>query len=182
MNQMNVMNFNPMNMMGNIQQQEKGLPITLTIKSEFNPNINTVKCFPDDKASVIREKCNITGINENDFYLTHRYHLIRENLSIIDNDIREDSPIYLTTYLYQLRFKTGYGSIFTVRLEGNCPIGVAIIIFFVKFFPELMIDALDDKGKNFRFSYNRWLFIHDKTPLKQIFGSVLFPEILISGI
>ena len=134
MNQMNMMNFNPMNMMGNIQQKEKGFPITLTIKSEFNPNINTVNCFPLDKASVIREKCNFGGMNENGFYLTHRYHLIRENLSIIDNDIREDSPIYLSTYLYQLRFKTGYGRIFTVRLEGNCPIGVAIIIFFVKFF------------------------------------------------
>ena len=45
-----------------------------------------------------------------------------------------------------------------------------------------MIDALDDKGKNFRFSYNRWLFINDKTPLKQIFGSTLCPDILTSGI
>ena len=65
-----------------------------------------------DKASIIREKCNI-----NEGSLIHNYRLIDENLSLMENNIHCGATIEVkTTKLLNLKFKSPYGELHIILL------------------------------------------------------------------
>ena len=172
----NLMNTNQMMMnMNNLNDHsDKGKEISVIIETENNQNDKYVNCFENYKASILREKCNIKeGI------LTYDYKVINENLSIKDNGIYNKAIIKLKSRMmkiYNVIFKVSFeGNIFRITLDGDCPIGMAIFIFF---FETNKICSLFNEELYFVFNASK-LNIYDKTPIKLIFNEMINPTIIV---
>ena len=179
MNQMMInMNMNPMNiMMGNMNQQmeDKGKEISLTIISENKKEY--IKCFEGDKASIIKEKCNLTKV-----FLTFNYKLINCDLTIKENGICYNSLIYVKYYMINLIFKNTNGTTNVICLSEDCPVRMALIYYYMKFgkinhimtnFGGGNVDSL--------FLYNqKVLKVEDNTPIGEIFTDNPNPLIIVN--
>ena len=168
------MNHRMMNMNNLNNNEDKGKEISVIIKTENNQNDRYVNCFENDKASILREKCNIKeGI------LTYDYKVISENLSIKDNGIYNKANIKLknqTMKIYNVIFNASLeGNLYRITLDGDCPIEIAIFIYI---FETNKICALFNGEFNFFFNASK-LNIHDKTPIKQIFYDMINPTIIV---
>ena len=85
-----VMNMNQSNsMIGNInkQRENKGIIFFLTIIRE--KKIEYVECFSGDKASILKEKCNLS-----EELPSFNYKIIDSDLTIKENRINNFSYIY----------------------------------------------------------------------------------------
>jgi len=99
------MNMNQMNlMMGNMNQQmnENDKEISLTIILENK--IELIKCFINDKASILKEKCNLTK-----GALTFNYKVIDTELTIGENGIFNHSLIYEKNGVKSITFRNTQG-------------------------------------------------------------------------
>ena len=120
-------NRNQMNMkIGNLIQLQKkeNDKISITIKSENDKVV--VKCFEDDKASILWEKYNKDRIA-----LSYNYQPIDKWLTIKENGLYNGSTIQATNKIYTIDFKFN-GNTIKICLAENCPLRMAIIYFFIK--------------------------------------------------
>jgi len=171
------MNMNPMNiMMGNMNQQmeDKGKEICLTIISKNKKEF--FKCFEGDKVSIIKEKYN--QFNQNS--LTFNYKPISCNLSIKENEICDGSWIYETNFVKNIIFVNGDIKR-SISLSEDCPIGIALIYYYMKFGRiNHIMTAIGGGKQEFSFLYNdKELKIGDKTPIKEIFLNDPNPQVKI---
>ena len=166
-------NINPNNMIieniNNINQQIKK-DITVKIKFENNDIIN-VKCSEDDMASILYDKCNIKK------HLSHDYKMIDSGKTIKENGITGDSELNVTSCFYNITYQKA-NSIYTISLNGNCPVGLSIILIFIKYNNiRAIIKVFNDTLLLF---YNgRKLKISDNTPIRETFRVNSIPKIII---
>ena len=159
MNNMNQIYNNNINQMNFNNKRE----VTIWVALENNPAIK-IQCFEDDKVSILRQKCNkIQGA------LSCDYELIRVDLTIKDvlekyGDILENKQ----TNFMNVIFKTTQGSTKTLILDENCPIGIAIIHYFIKC--NFLRGILLTKLRKIRLLFDSTILrIEDNTPIKEIF-------------
>ena len=159
------MNMNPFNiMMGNMNQQKenKGKEIYLKVISENKSEL--ISCFKEDKASILKEKCNL-----NEGALTFNYKLIDYDKTIEENGIYDDSLIYATHKIMNVEFKYQNGETKVISLSEICPISIALIYYCINLGRIYLM--MDEFYKDISFLYNaRQLKIGDKTPIKEIFN------------
>ena len=160
------MNMNPFNiMMGNMNQQKenKGKEIYLKVKSE-NKN-ELINCFKVDKASILKEKCNI-----NEGALTFNYKPIDYDKTIEENGIYDGSLIYVAHKIINVEFRYENGETKVISLSEICPISIALIYSCINLGRIYLM--MDGFYNDISFLYNaRQLKIGDKTPIKEIFNS-----------
>ena len=120
MNQMmmNMNMINPMNMMmANINNIFKN-EVTIKVKLKNNKAID-IKCFEDDKVSILKEKCNeIKGP------LTGDYKIISSNLNIQDIKHFYGGCIDEATGIKNIHFQKANGISTTLFLDDNCSVGI----------------------------------------------------------
>ena len=134
---------------------------------------NYINFFEGDKASLIRQKFNI-----NSYYLTNNYKQIKEDLTIKENDITDLYVIKATNQIYNVIFSTTLGMTSIFRLDPDCSIGTAIIIYC--FENKKVYDLIDER---ISFLYNAFkLRFNDKTHLKDHFKENINPRIVINDI
>ena len=144
--------------------------INIKIKLGNNKNVFFEEfCFEGDKASIIRQKCNIK-----ERFLTYNYKWINEDLSIKENEIIDFAVINVTNKIYNVFFITSRGKEFQLFLDQDCPVQMAIIIF-------MQTRKLDlNKINKISFLFDAFkLKIEDKTPIKQFFKNIVDPKIVI---
>ena len=172
------MNMNQMNlMMGNMNQQiiDKGSKMSLTIisgnKKEF------IECFENDKASILYEKSNQTGGS-----LTFNYKIIDYDLTIKENGICDNSLVYVNHNIKNIVFKNyTTGIMNSITLSDDCPIGIALIHYYLKLGRINYIMTIINGGKpeSIISFCNMKLEIEDKTPIKEIFKSNDNPHVKV---
>ena len=178
------MNMNPMMMNMNMsplminmknlnqQQNEKGKEINVGIQLQneiFNGKF--VSFFEGDKASIIKEKFNIK-----EKYLTYKYKVIDDNLTIKENEISDYSIINVTNQIYNVKFTTTNGSTKTFFLDPECPVEMAIIIYCI--YKNKVFDLLESR---ISFLYNAYkIKIRDKTHIKELFKGNVNPKIVVN--
>ena len=137
--------------------------ISITIKSENDEFV--VKCFEDDKASILIEKYNI-----NEGHLSYKYKPIDINLTFKEIGIYNGSIIHVKNQVYTINFIYN-GKHTKISLAEDCPLRMAIIYFLIKLKREdLLLKVLDDNKEIF-FLYNSKKLIIDNTHIKDIFSS-----------
>jgi len=172
------MNMMPSNlMMGNMdnQNEDKKRKFYLTIISEKKREF--INCFSDDKASILKEKCDLTGK-----LLSFNYKLIDYDLTIGENGINNGSFIYVVDIFQNIIFENKQGIKNPISLSGDCPIEFALLYYYI------MIGRIDFIMSNFcneqadlNFSFNsQKIKIGDKTPLKKFFSSYALPSIVVN--
>ena len=174
MNQMMINMNNHMNMlMGNmnniIQNMQK--EISINLKFEDNKTIS-VKCFEDDNISILRKKCNI-----NKEYFALNYQIIREDSTFKGNNMLNSTSIDVVSQIKAITFKTDLGIAINIVLDGNCPIGIALIFFLIKLKIINGIGRILDKFLIFLYNSNK-IRIDDSTPIKEFFKDSLNPVVL----
>ena len=169
------MNMMPSNlMMGNMdnQNEDKKRKFYLTIISEKKREF--INCFSDDKASILKEKFDLTGK-----FLSFNYKIIDYDLTIEENGINNGSFIYVVDVdnFQNIIFKNKQGIKNPISLNGDCPIQFALLYYYI------MIGKIDFIMSNFcneqadlNFSFNaRKIKIGDKTPIKKFFSTYALP-------
>lgn len=165
MNQMMMdINKNQMNMgMGIIQPpMTENDKISITIKSENDEFV--VKCFEDDKASILMEKYNI-----NEGHLSYNYKPIDINLTFKEIGIYNGSIIQVKNQVYTINFIYN-GKTTKINLSEDCPLRMAIIYFLIKLKREDLILKVLDESLEIIFLYNSKKLIIDNTHIKDIFS------------
>ena len=167
----NYINMNPMMMNMSMNQNigNRGKEISLNIKK--NKNIFNIKCFEYDKASILKEKFNLNN-NEK---LTYYFKLIDDDLTIKENGIIDGSIINVTSNLMiNVSFKDKQRT--NLILEGDCPVGYALIHYCLMRNVFLIFDFLN---YNISFLFNaRRLEIQNKTTIYNLSGSTNFSIII----
>ena len=180
-NQINPKIMNQMNNMIGYNQQllNRGREISLTIKT--NDNVFYIKCFENDKVSILREKCNIIG-----GIFTYKYQPIDENLTLKEYVIKYNSS-YIEVKnnnigLKNILFQTTLG-IINITLNYDCPLGIALSFFFIKYNDPLFLQKIFSEEIKYTFSYNaEFISIKDKTPIGEIFRGIDNPNIIVNFI
>ena len=165
MNQMMMdINKNQMNMgMGIIQPPMTEIDkISITIKSENDEFV--VKCFEDDKVSILMEKYNI-----NEGHLSYNYKPIDINLTFKEIGIYNGSIIQVKNQVYTINFIYN-GKTTKISLSEDCPLRMAIIYFLIKLKREELILKVLDESLEIIFLYNSEKLIIDNTHIKDIFS------------
>ena len=172
MRNINPMEMNMMNQMNNINQYiKKEIDIYLNLE---NDEQIYVRCHEDDKASILLQKSNL-----NKGALSYRYGIINEDLTIKDIVNAYDNNIDITTDVYIITFNTTQGEKTFIRLDGNCPVGIAIIYYCLKFKKRYISNL---KGKKIVFLFNAVpLRYEDLTPIKEIFQDISTPKVLVNS-
>ena len=172
----NINNMNQMNMMmGNMNQamEDKGKEISLTIIEESKRE--SIICFESDKASIIKEKCNLTNV-----FLTFNYKFIYPNLTLKENGISwTNSLIYVKDYMINIKNTNGITNV--IPLSEDCPVRMAIIYYYMKLgkINHIATNFVVDKPE-FIFIYNqKHLELGDKAPIGEIFKGNLNPLVTV---
>ena len=157
-------NKNQMNMgMGIIQPSMTEIDkISITIKSENDEFV--VKCFEDDKASILMEKYNI-----NEGHLSYNYKPIDINLTFKEIGIYNGSIIQVKNLFYTINFIYN-GRLIKISLAEDCPLRMVIIYFLIKLKREDLILKVLDDSLEIIFLYNSKKLIIDNTQIKDIFS------------
>ena len=172
MRNINPMEINMMNQMNNINQYIKK-EIDMYLNLENDEQIY-VRCYEDDKASILLQKSNL-----NKGALSYRYGIINEDLTIKDIVNAYDNNIDITTDVYSISFKTTLGEITTIQLDGNCPVGIAIIYYCLK--KKYKKKAIKEKKVAFLFNATV-LRYEDLTPIKVFFKNAPNPKVVVNRI
>ena len=165
------MNMNPMDvMMGNMNQQMKYKGKEISLKIILGNNIESIKCFIHDKASIIEEKYKL-----NEGCLTFNYKPINDELTIGENGFFNDSFIYVKYNIINITFENSQGLYFPICLSDDCPLDIALINYLMR------IGRLEDRiNRAIIFLYNACeLKIGDKTPIKEIFSGSPNPRVVV---
>ena len=164
-------NNNQMNMeMGNLQKQNEIFMISINIKTDNDKFV--VKCSEDDKASILREKCNIKEV------LTYNYKPIDEVLTLKEIGIYHLSTIHVKNKIYTIDFNYN-GKTIKISLTEDCPLRMAIIYYFIKLKREALILKVFDDKLELLFIYNGMKLIIDNTHIKDIFSHSLSPLVKV---
>ena len=129
--------------------------------------INTKFVYNElDKASIIREKCNI-----NEGSLIHNYRLINENLSLMENNIHYGATIEVkTTKLLNLKFKSPYGELHNITLSEDCPLSIALLHYYINEGNPLYLQPLLNGKARLKFIFNASILNNkDETPIGKCF-------------
>ena len=166
------MNMNPMNlMMGNMNQQmnENDKEISLTIILENK--IESIKCFINDKASILEEKCNLDkGV------LTFNYKVVNTELTIGENGIFNHSLIYEKNGVKSITFRNTQGISIQICLSDDCPLEIALIYYLMR-----LGRIMDRDNGRVSFLYNAFkLKFKDETPIKEIFSGNPIPLVIVN--
>ena len=176
----NIMNMMPSNlMMGNMDKkiEDKKRKFYLTIISE--DKYEYVYCFSDDKASILKEKYNL-----NEKFLSFNYKIIDYNLTIKENGINNGSSIYVVDNCQNIIFENSQNIKIPITLSGDCPIGFALIYYYImigriNFIMSMIFnEKVENEELNFVFN-GETIQYKDKTPIKQIFSNHPYPLVTI---
>ena len=165
------MNMNPMNlMMGNMNQQmdDNDKEILLTIILENKKEL--IKCFINDKASILNEKCNLAkGV------LTFNYKVVNTKLTIGENGIFNHSLIYVKYDVKSITFRNTQGISIPICLSDDCPLEIALIYYLMR-----LGRIMDRDNGRVSFLYNAFkLKFKDETPIKEIFWGNPIPTVIV---
>ena len=161
---MNPMMVNPMMMdpMGMNQMEMNPKEISILLKwdkKEYN-----VKCFENDKISKIKEKFNI-----NKGFLVYCYQALDIDKTFQEYGIKEFCVIHAKSEVWNVLFDyrmEKYGLV----LDPDCPIGLALIFFCMKFGEEEKELIFKAYLGIIRFVYTLTMItIHSKDPIKSVF-------------
>ena len=175
----NMMNMNLMNMMlgnmNNLNQQIKNREIIVNLQLK-NKEIISVKCFENDTISELEKKCKI-----NKGCLSYDYRIIYGTSTIKEKGIMNGSTIKLVLKdPINITFQASWGKNVRCILDGDCPVGMIIILFF---FDTKRSDMLMDEIQKNRYSflYNAMkINIKDTTPITDYFQGNLIPRIIVN--
>ena len=163
------MNMNMMigylNNINNLNQQINN-EIHLIIKSENN-EFDIVPCMENDTIVALRTKLTSLNIITNDCSLTHNYIVLGAQTTLKDAGIRNGSIINLQTDIKVIIFSDIDNVTNTIRLDGDCPLNMAIAIYGI------ISKKYENIKKNYTFLFNSTKLhnnddTHD-TPIKTIF-------------
>ena len=165
----NMINMNLMNMisgnMNNLNQKIKGREITVNVQLE-NKEIIEVSCFEDDTISILKEKCKIDK-----GFLSFDYHIFLDETSTLKKKgIYNSSIIKVVSKAQKIIFQTTFGKQFGYTFDGDCPVGMIIILFFCEIKRSDFLLDLVQKRKEFSFLFNGTkININDTTPIIDYF-------------
>ena len=169
------MNMMPSNlMMGNMdnQNEDKKRKFYLTIISEKKREF--INCFSEDKASILKEKCDLTGK-----LLSFNYKIIDYDLTIEENGINNDSFIYVVDMgnFQNIIFKNKQGIKNPISLSGDCPIQFALLYYYImKGKIDFIMSNFCNEKADLNFIFNaQKIKIGDKTPIKKFFSKYALP-------
>ena len=137
-----------------------------------------VECSPRDKAFIIKEKCNLS-----EELLSFNYKIIDCNLTIKENGIHNGSYIYVVNKFQNLSFVNSEGIVHPLSLCGDCPIGIALIYYYIMIGRLDLIESIfcnHQEELYFIFNANK-IKIHDKTPINQFLNYLPSPVIKVDS-
>lgn len=122
---MDMMNMNiPLNMMmmpNVIQNNEK----TIYLELKCDNNTYNIDCYQKDKVSILREKINFDKGKRG---FTFNYKVLDEDLSFKENGIYDYAKIEIKPVLNL--FFNFHGNIYSIVLSKDCPLSIALAIFY----------------------------------------------------
>jgi len=175
-NPMNLMNINPnpMNIMVNNDNNnnnplnDKGKEINIKVEKEGE--IIDIKCYEGDLASILKTKKIGRGA------FTYKYKSLKNNLSLKDNGISNNTIIHFKKSMMNVVFKDNEGLSLSVVLTYDCPLGIALCYYIMEFKDlNYIMSMINNEDKiTFLFEGTR-LKIKDKTSISKVFKNTPWP-------
>ena len=180
MNQINPFNqinpINPMNPIINMNNQmniinpnmkDKGKEIN--VKVEKDGQIIDIKVFENDLPSELRKKLGRGSYN-------YKYKPLISHLSLKDNNITENTIIQFKKAMMNIVFKYDKGKADSLVLSYDCPLGIAICYYLLKYQHPLDLMSVINNENKISFLFNNTsLKIKDKTPIETVFDKTPWP-------
>ena len=168
MNPMN-MNPNPINIPNSNNNQPliyKGTKINLKVRNK--DNILKIECFEGDLAYTLKTKCNFG----NKAY-TYKYKPLNLKVSFKDNGVYDNALIDYKTSMKNIVFRDQNGTMNSVVLSYDCPLGIAICYYIIEYLELSYLMSEINREDRISFIYNgKSLKINDKTPIGTVFDSI----------
>ena len=178
-NLMNPMNYIQNNiMMENSNQSlvDRGKEIRVNLEIENEGHI--VKCFEGDKTSILKEKYNI-----NKEWLSYDYRILNTEKTIKENEILDYSVVKVVPDSINIIFEEYTGQKNVLILDGNCPVWIAIIIYYLSYnnnnYKYKIISYLEGNIDTFIFNAKK-MEMGDQTPIKVFFNNIVNPKVLVN--
>ena len=157
-NQMNIINPN---------MKDKGKEIN--VKVEKDGQIIDIKVFENDLPSELRKKLGRGSYN-------YKYKPLISHLSLKDNDITENTIIQFKKSMMNIVFKDDKGKADSLVLSYDCPLGIAICYYLLKYQHPLDLMSVINNENTISFLFNNTsLKIKDKTPIETVFDKTPWP-------
>ena len=177
LNQMNMINMNQPNQINQINIiasnkeiiNDKGKEINIKIQKD-NDEILDFKFFENDLASELR-KCKLGRGSYN-----YKYKPLIPHLTLKDNGISDNTLIKYKSSMMNVVFKTNFGVANSLVLSYDCPLGIAICYYIMKYEnPLYLLTILNNRDKIIFLYNNTKLKVKDKTPIEIIFDKTPWP-------
>ena len=176
-NPMNLMNINPnpMNIMvnndnNNNPSNDKGKEINIKVEKEGE--IIDIKCFEGDLASILKTKKIGRGA------FTYKYKSLKNNLSLKDNGISNNTIIHFKKSMMNVVFKDNKGLTLSVVLTYDCPLGIALIYYIMEFKDlSYIMSMINNEDKIVFLFEGKSLKINDKTDISKVFKNAPWPTV-----
>jgi len=174
-NPMNLMNINPnpMNIMvnndnNNNPSNDKGKEINIKVEKEGE--IIDIECFEGDLASILKTKKIGRGA------FTYKYKSLKNNLSLKDNGISNNTIIHFKKSMMNVVFKDNEGLTLSVVLTYDCPLGIALCYYIMEFKDLNYIMSMINNEDKITFLFEGTILkIKDKTSISKVFKNTPWP-------
>ena len=180
MNNFPINSFNQMNpMINNMNNNQINITIPNTkdkgkeinIKVQKDEEIFNIKIFENDLPSELRKKLGRGSYN-------YKYKPLISHLSLKDNNIKDNAIIQFTKSMMNLVFMNENGSADSLVLSYDCPLGIALCYYILKFHHPLDLMSIINNENKMNFLFNDiHLKIKDKTPIKTVFNNTPWPQV-----
>ena len=172
-NQMNPMINNNMNNnqinMAIPNTKDKGKEIN--VKVQKDEEIFNIKIFENDLPSELRKKLGRGSYN-------YQYKPLISHLSLKDNNIKDNTIIQFAKSMMNIVFMNENGSADSLVLSYDCPLGIALCYYILKFHHPLDLMSIINNENKMNFFFNDiHLKIKDKTPIQTVFNNTPWPQV-----
>ena len=170
-NQMNPMNqiINMNNQMNIISPNVKDKGKEINLKVEKDEQIIDIKVFENDLPYELRKKLGRGSYN-------YKYKPLISHLSLKDNGITENTIIQFKKSMMNVVFKDAKGLANSLVLSYDCPLGIAICYYLLKYQHPLDLMSIINNENKILFLFNETpLKIKDKTPIGTVFDKTPWP-------
>lgn len=172
-NQMNPMINNNMNNnqinMAIPNTKDKGKEIN--VKVQKDEEIFNIKIFENDLPSELRKKLGRGSYN-------YQYKPLISHLSLKDNNIKDNTIIQFAKSMMNIVFMNENGSADSLVLSYDCPLGIALCYYILKFHHPLDLMSIINNENKMNFFFNDiHLKIKDKIPIQTVFNNTPWPQV-----
>ena len=167
------------NKVNNNEQQKNDIDKQISITLKFKNEEFNIKCFENEKTSILKEKCN--NIKKGPLVLN--FQPICPELTLKQNGVYNGSTIYAINekkLIYNLVFENSNDISYTISLSEDCPLHIAILYYYICLDDPYYSNFIFKSKEKLIFSYiAKNLKTQESTSIGKIFINNISPKNIV---